>query len=236
MAITPRSSGQRKALASFGKYSLNEAGRAYLESRALLDVATSLRFAVVQASAGDHARFNGRLIIPSLSPKGDVVDIAFRCIEDHNCGETGCSKYLFLTGLEKRLYNVAAVQDEGRVIHITEGQLDAASLIACGLPAVGVPGAHAWKPHVHRLFQGFDRVCVWADPDKAGEQFFTKVQQSLSAAELIMLPTSSDVNSLLVERGKAGVLALLEGETEAEEQPEDEHELHYDEVGEVIPF
>jgi hypothetical protein len=76
---------------------------------------------------------------------------------------------------------------------------------------------------------------VWADPDKAGEQFFTKVQQSLSVAELIMLPTSSDVNALLVERGRDGVLALLEGEADTEE-PEDEPEVHYDEVGEVIPF
>lgn len=246
-------------------YPLGEAGKAYLEARGLLGVATALRFGEVSSPLrADHQKYQGRLVIPSFSARGTVVDLAFRCIEPHDCGETvlwvddkdkphTCRKYLFLSGVEKRLYHVESVATSEPVVHITEGQLDAATLVACGLPAVGVPGSQAWKPHCHRLFQGFERVVFWADQDDKGASMdlFEKIRQGVPAAEVMTVPPGHDVNSFFVEGGRDAVLALLsasyDGSTEDDDDLEGEDagtddggweppELHYDDDGEVIPF
>lgn len=214
----PLSSSERASLEQVLSYPLGAAGRAYLEARALLGVASDLRFGEVSAPRRGHERYAGRLVIPSFSAHGSVVDVAFRCIQGHDCKAEDHPKYLFLPGIPKRLYNVAATLDAGREVHITEGQLDAATLHACGLPAVGVPGSQSWKPHCHRLFGGFDRVVVWADGDDAGKAFAEKVRLSLSGAVVMMLPSGEDVNSYYLAHGKQGVLDLIEGrESEADD-------------------
>lgn len=258
--MLPLSSSQRNTLERYLTYPLGEAGAAYLEARGLLEVATDLRFGEVSNPVrADHQQYAGRLVIPSFSARGGPVDIAFRCIQPHVCDETVlwtddkdkphyCPKYLFLPGFQKRLYHVESVQTNESVIHITEGQLDAATLVACGLPAVGVPGSQSWKPHAHRLFQGFDRVCFWADQDDKGAsmELFEKIRQGVSTAEVIVVAPGEDVNSMFQKHGKAGLLALLEEKPEGEDaEPADDGDelgdwtppvVHYDELGDVIPF
>jgi hypothetical protein len=251
--MQPLSGSQRKSLERFLAYPLEEAGRAYLASRGLLEVATDLRFGSVPASPDrtDHWKYRGRLIIPSFSARGTVVDLALRCIEDHVCDETvlwvdddgkdhTCPKYLFMPDLEKRLYHVESVTTTQPVIHITEGQLDAATLVACGLPAVGVPGAKAWKAHCHRLFQGFDRVIFWADQDDKGSSMnlFKKIRQGVAAAEVMMVAPGQDVNSFYVEHGREGILSLLEDKPEEvdDDELDDGVPVHLDDEGRVIPF
>jgi hypothetical protein len=260
-------------LERFLAYPLGPSAETYLANRGLLEVASDLRFGSVPDSPErrEHYRFAGRLIIPSFSARGLVTDLAFRCIEDHRCEDTvlwvdekgkdrTCSKYLFVKGLEKRLYHVESVTTTASTIHITEGQLDAATLVACGLPAVGVPGAKAWKDHCHRLFQGFDRVVFWADQDDKGQSLglFERIRQGVSAAEVMMVADGQDVNSFYVEHGREGILALLEDKPEdADDGDDDGAELepeewsppeagegqagpagvvHYDDEGRVIPF
>jgi DNA primase len=228
--LQPLSSSQRSTLESFLTYGLGEHARAYLERRGLLGVATDLRFGEVSARPNQgHERYAGRLIIPSFSARGTMTDLALRCIQGHDCGEVDCRKYLFLPGVTKRLYNVGAVTTVSPSIHICEGQLDAASLVACGLPAVGVAGAQAWPAHAHRLFQGFDSVYFWADRDDKGASMvlYERIRQSLSAASLIMVGEGLDVNSHYVAYGTKGILSLLEGEVD---------EVAPDAVAEQIPF
>ena len=221
----------------FLAYPLGAAGRAYLEARGLSEAeATALRFGeVCSPDRADHQKYRGRLIIPSFSARGTVVDLAFRCIEPHVCDETVlwvddkdkphyCPKYLFVPGLEKRLYHVESVATDEPVIHLCEGQLDAATLVACGLPAVGIPGSQAWKPHAHRLFQGFERVVFWADQDDKGASMtlFEKIRQGVPAAEVMMVAPGHDVNSYYVQHGREGILALLEEKGETEDAGDDD--------------
>jgi hypothetical protein len=215
-------------LERFLEYPLGEVGRAYLEARGLLEVATDLRFGEVSSHPRpEHRKYAGRLVIPSFSARGTVTDLAFRCLAGHVCEDTvlwtddkgtdhTCPRYLFVPGIEKRLYHVESVTTGEPWIHITEGQLDAATLVACGLPAVAVPGAKAWKPHAHRLFQGFERVLFWADQDDKGSsmQLFEKIRQGVSTVEVMMVPPGQDVNSFYVQSGREGILSLLEQKDE----------------------
>lgn len=226
MTTRPRSPLQKRILASLRGLPLTAAGSAYLEQRGLLSVATDLGFGVVPDSPADNLRmFAGRLAIPSIGPRDNVYDVAFRCMAGHDCKETvlytnkegkpvTCKKYLFIPGMDKRLYNLQALAKAGDTIEVTEGQLDAATLVACGLHAVGVPGAHAWKDHHPRLFQGFSRVRVWADPDSAGRHFANTITGSMASADVMMVPWDHDVNSTFVEQGRDAILAIAEGQHE----------------------
>lgn len=219
---------------------LGEAGRAYLASRSLLEVATDpasgIRFGEVSATPPASLRkYAGRLVVPSFSARGTVSHITFRCMEDHDCGALEHGKYAHWPGIDARLYNVAAVQTTESTIHLCEGQLDAATLVACGLPAVGIPGAQGWRPHARRLFGGFDRVCFWADQDDKGASMalFAKIQSHLSNVDVMMVVQGEDVNSHYVKYGREGILALIQEDTD---EPERDEPVHRDDSGTIIPF
>jgi DNA primase len=229
------------------QHPLGEAGRAYLAARRLLDPASGRPSGglVFGEATADLPKYAGRLLVPSFSARGSVVHVTFRCMEDHDCRKNSHSKYLHWPGLEARLYGLGSLRTAGDTIHLCEGQLDAASLIAAGLPAVGIPGAQGWKAHHHRLFQGFDRVLFWADQDDkgAGMMLFENVRRSLPNVELVHVPAGHDVNSLLVAGGRDALMALLDAGDGAEsydgsndEKGEYIDDTHYDDMGNVIPF
>jgi hypothetical protein len=254
LAITPLSNTQRASLESFLTYPLDAAGAAYLGARGLLGVASDLRFGVVSGTLPrehPHRMFAGRLLIPSFSARGTIVDVAFRCIARHDCKEAGCPKYLFAPGSTKRLYHVQDVNHPSSTIHILEGQLNAATLVAAGEAAVGCSGADAWKAHYWRLFQGFDRVLVWRDGDdkdpkpladgtprkKGGDLFTDAVRKRLPHAEIISCPPGYDANSLFVEHGPEALLALVDHDVSGDSYDGNEAEdfiLDADEKGEDI--
>lgn len=218
MTIRPRSPGQKRTLDSLRRLPLTPSVSAYLESRGLLEVATDLEFGAVPDSPPARlARYAGRLVIPSIGPHGNVYDVAFRCVRGHDCKEAECPKYLFLDELDKRLYNLRAIARAGDTLDVVEGQLDAATLEACGLHAVGVAGGHGWKRHHHRLLTGFPRIRVWGDGDVAGKDFAKNVAHDLSASDVMMVPWGEDVNSVYVKQGRDAILKIAEGETDDEE-------------------
>ena len=234
------------------EHPLGDRGRDYLARRGLLEVATDpsssgLVFGEVQtASRPEDSRYLGRLVVPTFSARGTVVHVTFRCMTDHVCD--GHPKYLHYPGVDSRLYNTAALNRARDVVDIAEGQLDAATLTAVGLHAVGVPGAQAWKPHAWRLFQGFDRVRFWADQDDKGSslELYARIRLHLRQAELVRLPAGADVNSLYVAGGRDALLRLTDGDdgshtgstaqADPTERDHDDPELHYDPDGNVIPF
>lgn len=224
MTTSPRSRSQKRTLASLAALPLTPGVSAYLARRGLLEAGTALGFGGVPDSPAPRLRqYAGRLVIPSYGPDGEVYDIAFRCTADHDCKTTvlyvdkdgkdqTCRKYLFLPGLDKRLYNLRAIADAGDTIDVCEGQLDAATLAACGLHAVGVPGANGWKEYHRRLFAGFATVRVWGDGDETGKRFAERVAHAVAGASVMMVPWGYDVNSLYVEQGRDAILKIAEGE------------------------
>lgn len=154
-----------------------------------------------------HERQRGRLAIPYLrwSPEfgWSVSSIRFRCVEEHhNCKERGHPKYSSQPGDRPRLFNTPALVNTEDCVGVTEGELDAITASACGIPTVGVPGAGMWKPHFVPPFLGYKEVLVFADGDTSGTKFAEEVASTLPNARVIQSPDGYDVNSLVDERGR----------------------------------
>jgi len=175
----------------------------YLEARGITeDTAVWARLGVVDDEIhGDPEAAFQRLSIPYITRSG-VVDLRYRCIRSHDCGEVGCPKYLGRPGSTLRIYGVDDLVSAGDTIAVTEGELDRLILRQLGHPAVGLPGAESWKRHWHRLFEDFQRVVVFGDGDAAGIRFIRKFQDQFpQSAEGVQLPEEEDVNSMFLLEG-----------------------------------
>lgn len=142
-------------------------------------------------------QYEGRLVIPYLSPAG-VVDIRFRNTDP----ASEAPKYMGRPGVETLMYGVLAFQQDTDVIAVCEGELDALVLEELvGIPAVGVPGANSWKSYYWRCFEDYSKVFVFADGDQAGRDFAKRVAQSVDQTVIVQMPEGHDVNSLFVAEG-----------------------------------
>lgn len=173
----------------------------YLDGRGLAGAAERFRLGVVPAGPDDNARFHGRMSIPYLTPSG-IVGWKYRCVQPHNCKDLDHPKYDQPAGQKQNLYNAHAVLRGGDTIFLTEGELDTIAIeTLTGFPSVGCPGAQQWKAHSYwgRVFNGFDRVIIPADGDKAGREFADTVAHLLPEAVVVQLPDGEDANSLLAK-------------------------------------
>lgn len=157
---------------------------------------------VVKPISG-HEQYVGCISIPSLGHEG-VYGIRFRSLRGDG------PKYLGLSGAQTRIFNVRDIHAAQDSISITEGELDTVILSQCGLRSVGVTGANNWKRHHPRMFAGFQRVYIWGDGDKAGQEFAKTVSDHLTNGQRIHLPTGSDVNDFYQAHGAQALLELME--------------------------
>lgn len=158
-----------------------------------------------------HEMYRGMLSIPYLRWSHDlgwgVVSLRFRCISNHE--HKGHGKYLTQAGDRPRLYNTLALLKQGPKVAITEGEFDAITAQACGVPTVGVPGAQSWKKHFREPFLGYREVFVLADGDEPGLDFANTVAKTLPNAKVIPMPPGEDVNSLVISRTKKDLLERI---------------------------
>ena len=189
-------------------------GQAYLTSRGITPaVANSFRLGVVRQPIVGHERFGGRLSIPYVTPAG-VVNFTFRCLVSQclrckaSADEGGHAKYLN-TQLDTTLYNVGDLATPSQTIHVCEGELDALTLSAAGLPAIGAPGVKSWKPWYSICLADFAEVFVWADPDVAGRKFASFLEKELKARR-VALPPGEDCSDYYLRAGAEGLRKLIE--------------------------
>jgi DNA primase len=170
----------------------------YLASRGITREAARLaRLGVVVEPDVGHEAFQGRLSIPYITKTG-VVDLRFRSLNP-----AVEPKYMGMTGVETKMYNVLDIERAGDFIGICEGEIDTLTLSSLvGIPCVGVPGANSWKKHYTRLLADFERVFVFADGDQPGKEFATSLARELPVA-VIQLPDGQDVNSMFVQEGSS---------------------------------
>jgi DNA primase len=89
-----------------------------------------------------------------------------------------------------------------------------------GIPAVGVPGVQAWKPHYAKLFNGYDTVYVVGDNDvkedgsNPGMEFAKRVANEIFNSQIVTLPPGMDINDYYLAHGAEATRALLIGERE----------------------
>ena len=168
----------------------------YLGTRGISkEVARLVRLGVVMEAEVGHEAFIGRLSIPYITKTG-VVDIRFRSLNP-----AVEPKYMGMTGVETKMYNVLDIERAGDWIGVCEGELDTITLSACiGIPCIGVPGANSWKRHYTRLLQDFERVFVFADGDQPGKEFATSLARELPVT-VVNMPDGEDVNSIYIKHG-----------------------------------
>lgn len=181
----------------------------YLKSRGITRTAAqAAQLGVVKYPLPGHEPYRHRLSIPYITTSG-VVSMKFRCMQDHRCKDHGHNKYLSVGG-DSRMYHVTSVLTHQPYIAVTEGEMDAIVLNhLCGVPAVGIPGATNWKAHYARVLEGFDRILVVGDGDKAGGEFARAVAKHLETGVSIVFPEGQDVNSVYLSDGRDAVLSLL---------------------------
>lgn len=160
--------------------------------------------AVVSPEDSDEPA-RGKIAIPYLTRSGPVA-LRFRR------GPEGTGpKYWQPPKSTITIFNTAELVKHQKWIVVCEGEIDCMTAVQAGLPAIGIPGASAWKPHYFTLFEGYERVMILADNDDkgAGKDFAAKVAEEVPAPAVILMPDGEDVNSFYVKHGAAELRGLL---------------------------
>ena len=145
-----------------------------------------------------HEHFNGSIVIPVLSPSGEITEVYGRKIND-NLRE-GTPYHLYLPGPHRGVWNEAALSVHPEII-LCEALIDALTFWRAGFRNVtasyGIEGftadhLAAFKRH------GTTRVLIAYDRDEAGERAAEKLAPQLIAQGLecyrIQFPKGMDAN------------------------------------------
>lgn len=176
-------------------------------------VAAKFQLGTVTEPHNGHEMHEGWLSIPYITASGSCVGFKFRRIDD------GKPKYGSPTGQKAHLYNVCDITVDSPHIVVCEGELDAVIVSGVlGIPAVGVPGVAAWKPHFPKLFNGYETIYIVGDNDikedgsNPGAEFSKKVANEVMNSVIVSLPPGMDVNEYYLAHGADKTRELLVGE------------------------
>lgn len=176
-------------------------------------VAAKYQLGTVTEPLNGHEMQTGWLSIPYITASGSCVGFKFRRVDD------GKPKYGSPTGQKAHLYNVSDITLQSPYIVVCEGELDAVITSGVlGIPAVGVPGVAAWKPHFPKLFGGYETVYVVGDNDikedgsNPGAEFAKRVANEVMNSVIVTLPPGMDINDYYLAHGADATRTLLVGE------------------------
>ena len=178
------------------------------------EVATKFQLGTIVEPINGHEMHRGWLSIPYITASGSCVGFKFRRLDEAK------PKYGSPTGQKAHLYNVCDILLDSPIIVICEGELDAVITSGVlGIPAVGVPGVAAWKPHFPKLFSGYDTVFVAGDNDvkedgsNPGAEFAKRVANEVMNSTIVTLPPNMDINDYYLAYGVDATRKLLIGES-----------------------
>jgi DNA primase len=185
-----------------------------LEERGISElVAAKFQLGSVVDPLNGHEQHAGWISIPYITALGHCVGFKFRRLDG------GLPKYGSPTGQKAHLYNVSDVTAMSKHIVVCEGELDTVIVSGVlGIPAVGVPGVQAWKPHFSRLLAGYDTVFIVGDNDvkedgsNPGADFSKRVHQEVLNGVIVSLPPNMDINDYYLAYGSDATKTLLVGE------------------------
>ena len=186
-----------------------------LEERGISDaVAAMFQIGTITEPINGHEMYEGWISIPYITAGGSCVGFKFRRLDE------GKPKYGSPTGQKAHLYNVCDITIMSPYIVICEGELDAVVTSGVlGIPAVGVPGVAAWKPHFPKLFGGYETVYVVGDNDikedgsNPGAEFAKRVANEVMNSTIVTLPAGMDINDYYLKHGVDDTRKLLIGES-----------------------
>jgi DNA primase len=178
------------------------------------EIAARYQLGTITDPMNGHEMQEGWLSIPYITASGSCVGFKFRRLDD------GKPKYGSPTGQKAHLYNVCDITLNSPFVVVCEGELDAVVTSGVlGIPAVGVPGTAAWKPHFPKLFTGYETVFVVGDNDvkedgsNPGAEFAKRVANEVMNSTIVTLPPSMDINDYYLTHGVEATRILLIGES-----------------------
>jgi DNA primase catalytic core len=145
-----------------------------------------------------HEHFNGSIVIPVITPSGEITEVYGRKIND-NLRE-GTPYHLYLPGPHRGVWNEAALESSSEII-LCEALIDALTFWRAGYRNVtasyGIEGFTA--DHLAAFKQhGTRRVLIAYDRDEAGDRAAEKLAEKLIAEGLecyrVQLPHGMDAN------------------------------------------
>lgn len=110
------------------------------------------------------------------------------------------------------LWRLGHAREEGHVF-LVEGESDAQTLWLHGVPALGVPGASAWRNEWAEYLQGVEKVYAVVEPDAGGEAFWGRLAASPLRESLyrVRLDGAGDASDLY-QQDPARFAGRLDGE------------------------
>jgi DNA primase len=186
-----------------------------LDARGISEVtAAKFQLGTITDPINGHEMYEGWISIPYITASGSCVGFKFRRVDE------GKPKYGSPTGQKAHLYNVADITIMKPYIVVCEGELDTVIVSGeLGIPAVGVPGVAAWKPHFPKLFGGYETVYVVGDNDvkedgsNPGAEFSKRVANEVMNSTIVTLPPNMDINDYYLAHGASATRKLLIGES-----------------------
>jgi DNA primase len=173
----------------------------YLETRGITErTARMFRLGFVKEPETGHEPYIGKLAIPYLTPSGPI-DLRFRSLN-----ADGGPKYLSRPGATTHIFNINALDSDGDVLAICEGELDTVVATQAGFTAVGLPGANNWKPFYARVLADWEKVVLLCDGDNAGREMAKNLSRELENVIPVFMPEGLDVNDVYLAEGAAGLL------------------------------
>ncbi len=178
------------------------------------EVAERFMLGTITNPINGHEMYQGWLSIPYITASGGCVGFKFRRLDDTK------PKYGSPTGQKAHLYNVFDITIDSPYVVVCEGELDAIVTSGeLGIPAVGVPGVAAWKPHFPKLFAGYETIFVVGDNDikedgsNPGAEFAKRVANEVMNSQIVTLPPGMDINDYYLVNGIDDTRKLLIGES-----------------------
>lgn len=187
-----------------------------LEERGISEeIAARFMLGTITEPMNGHETYEGWISIPYITASGSCVGFKFRRTDE------GKPKYGSPLGQKSHLYNVCDITLDSPRVVVCEGELDTVITSGVlGIPAVGVPGVAAWKPHFPRLFTGYESIYVVGDNDvkedgsNPGAEFSKRVANEVLNSNIVTLPPGMDINDYYLANGADATRKLLIGESD----------------------
>jgi|TARA_R110000868_G_scaffold376620_1_gene641643 DNA primase len=213
MASNVQSKLQLEAALRYAQQISPEAIVALAERGISEEVAALYMLGSVTDPMNGHEMADGWISIPYITAMNHCVGFKFRRLDD------GKPKYGSPTGQKAHLYNVVDCTILSKHIVVCEGELDTVIVSGVlGIPAVGIPGVQAWKPHFAKLLNGYDSVYVVGDNDvkedgsNPGAEFAKRVASEVLNSVIVTLPPNMDINDYYLAYGEEATKTMLVGE------------------------
>ncbi len=145
-----------------------------------------------------HEHFNGSLVVPIITPSGEITEVDGRKITEGL--RPGTPNHLYLPGPHRGVWNEAALAGTQEII-LCEALIDAITFWCAGFHNVTAAyGIEGFTPDHLAAFKrhGTRRVLIAYDRDEAGERAAEKLSKQLTAEGLdcyrIQFPKGMDAN------------------------------------------